>query len=89
MTGGIHLPANDIFKGIVLKQRKVECRKLAREKTVCEHQEKTETNAKIIQAAKGGDVTKLTLANLGILLTWYQHANIAKMNKPEWLAAWA
>jgi hypothetical protein len=87
-TGGVHLTANDIFKGIVLKQRKVERGKLTREKTVRERQEKNEMNAKIIQAAKGGDVTKLTLADLGILLTWYQHANIAKMNKPERLAVW-
>jgi hypothetical protein len=29
------------------------------------------------------------LADLGVLLTWYQHANIAKRNKPERLAAWA
>ena len=53
-TGGIHLTANGIFKSIVLKQRMVECGKLVREKTVCEHQEKTETNAKIILVAKGG-----------------------------------
>ncbi len=42
----------------------------------------------IIQAAKGGDVTKLTTADLTILLTWYQHANVAKMKKDEKLAAW-
>ena len=29
VTGGVHLTANDIFKGIVLKQRKVEREKLA------------------------------------------------------------
>ena len=29
------------------------------------------------------------MADLGVLLTWYQHANIAKRNKPERLAAWA
>ncbi len=86
-TGGIHLTANDIFKGIVLKQREVTREKLAREKTVRERQEKTETNAKVIQAGKGKDVTKLTLADLGILLTWYQCANVAKMKKPEKLAA--
>jgi hypothetical protein len=33
-------------------------------------------------------VTKLTLADLGILRTWYQCANVAKMKKPERLAAW-
>ena len=35
-TGGVHLTANDIFKGIVLKQRKVTREKLASEKTVRE-----------------------------------------------------
>ena len=38
-TGGVHLTANDIFKGIVLKQRKVERGKLAKEKTVRMRQE--------------------------------------------------
>ena len=87
-TGGVHLTANDIFKGIVLKQRKVAREKLAREKTVRERQEKVESNAMIIQAAKGGDVTKLTRTNLTVLLTWYQHANVAKMKKDKKLAAW-
>jgi hypothetical protein len=87
-TGGVHLTANDIFKGIVLKQRKVAHEKLAREKTVRERQEKVERNAMIIQAAKGGDVTKLTGANLTVLFTWYQHANVAKMKKDEKLAVW-
>ncbi len=45
-TGGVHLTANDIFKGIVLKQRKVTREKLAREKTVRERQEKTETRTR-------------------------------------------
>ena len=53
-----------------------------------ERQEKVERNAMIIQAAKGGDVTKLTGANLTVLLTWYQHANVAKMKKDEKLAVW-
>ncbi len=63
-TGGVHLTANDIFKGIVLKQRKITCEKLAREKTVRERQEKTEANAKIIQAGKGKD-DKTYLGRLG------------------------
>ena len=33
-------------------------------------------------------MTKLTLADLGVLLTWYQRANVTKMKKPERLAAW-
>ncbi len=53
-TGGGHLTANDIFKGIVLKQRKVAREELAREKTMRERQEKVETNAMIILAANGG-----------------------------------
>jgi len=47
-----------------------------------------ERNAMIIQAAKGRDVTKLTGADLTVLLTWYQHANVAKMKKAKKLAAW-
>ncbi len=77
-TGGVHLTANDIFKGIVLKQWKAARKKLAREKTVCERQEKVERNAMIIQVTKGGDVTKLTGADLTVLLTWYQHANVGQ-----------
>ncbi len=53
-TGGVHLTANDIFKGIVLKQCKVEHEKLTKEKTVRMRQEKTAMNAMIIQAVKGG-----------------------------------
>ncbi len=87
-TGGVHLTANDIFKSIVLKQCKVQREKLAKEKIVRERQEKIETNAKIIQAAKGGDVTKLTSSDLTILLTWYQHPRAAGMKKDEKLAAW-
>jgi hypothetical protein len=33
-------------------------------------------------------VTKLTGADLTILLTWYQHANVGKMKKDEKIAAW-
>ena len=33
-------------------------------------------------------MTKLTLADLGVLLTRYQRANVAKMKNPERLAAW-
>ena len=31
---------------------------------------------------------KLTVANLAVLLTWYQHANVAKMKKDKKLAVW-
>ena len=54
VTSGVHLTTNDIFKGIVLKQRKVARETLAMEKTMREHQEKVERNAMIIQAERGG-----------------------------------
>jgi hypothetical protein len=53
MNAAPNLTANDIFKGIVLKQRKVAREKLAWEKTVRERQVKVERNTMIIQAAKG------------------------------------
>ena len=31
---------------------------------------------------------KLTGANLTVLLTWYQHANVAKMKKDKKSATW-
>ncbi len=87
-TGGIHLTTNDIFKGIVLKQRKLTREKLAKEKVVRERQEKVETKAMAILAEKGDDLTKLTAADLTVLLTWHQHAKVATMKKAEKLAAW-
>jgi hypothetical protein len=61
-TGGIHLMANNIFQGIVLKQRKILCEKLAKEKTVREHQERIEKSAMDIQAKKGGIILNSPLA---------------------------
>jgi len=58
------------------------------QKTVCERQEKVEMNVMIIQAAKGGGVTKLTGAKLTVLLTWNQNANVDKMKKEEKPAVW-
>jgi hypothetical protein len=87
-TGGVYLTANDIYKGIVLKECKLLCKKLKKEKTVHEHQERIETNALHIQATKGGDHTKLTSRHLTILLTWHQHAKVATMKKEDMLAAW-
>ncbi len=86
-TGSVHLTANDIFKGIVLKQRKLLRKKLKKEKMLHERQERIETNALHIQATKGGDHTKLTSSNLTILLTWHEHAKVATMKKEDKLAA--
>ncbi len=80
-TSGIHLTANDIFRGIVLKQRKLLYKKIKKEQMVCEHQERIETNMLHIQAMKSGDHTKLTSSNLTILLTWHQHAKVATMKR--------
>jgi hypothetical protein len=87
-TGGIHLTANNIFKGIALKQHKLTRKKLTKEKTVHEHHKKIEMNVMMIQVAKGKDVTKLTSSNLTVHLTWHQHAKVATMKKDEKLAAW-
>jgi hypothetical protein len=48
---------------------------------VSERQEKVETKAMTILAAKGNDNTKLTAAYLTVLLTWHQHAKVATMKK--------
>ena len=87
-TGGVHLTANDIFKGIALKQRKLLREKLKQEKKVCERQGRIEDDALHIQAMKGGDNTMLTSSDLTILLTWHQHAKVATMKKDAKLAAW-
>jgi hypothetical protein len=87
-TSGIHLTANDIFGGIVLKQRKLLHKKIKKKKMVCEHQERNETNALHIQATKSGDHMKLTSSNLTILLTWHQHAKVATIKREDKLAAW-
>ena len=78
-TGGVHLTANDIFKGIALKQRKLLREKLKQEKKVRERQGRIEDDALHIQAMKSGDNTMLTSSDLTILLTWHQHAKVATM----------
>ena len=45
-------------------------------------------NVMIIRAAIGGDVTNFTGANLTVLLTWYQNANVDKMKKDKKPAVW-
>ena len=68
-TGGVHLMSNDIFMGIVLKQRKILREKLAKEKTLRQQQERTESNALAILEAAGGDATKIKGTDLTILLS--------------------
>jgi len=87
-TGGVHLTSNDIFMGIVLKQRKILREKLAKEKTLHQRQERTESNALAIFEAAGGDATKIKGSDLTILLSWHQHPKVADMKKEEKLSAW-
>ncbi len=67
-TGGVHLMSNDIFKGIMLKQRRILREKLAMEKTLRQQQERTESNALTILEAAGGNATKIKGSDLTILL---------------------
>ncbi len=82
-TGGVHLTANDIFKSIELKQRKLTREKLAREKTLRERQERNQVAALDILQRKGENPTTLTSADLTALLTWHQHPKVAGMKKEE------
>jgi hypothetical protein len=68
-TGGVHLTLNDIFIGIVLKQRKILREKLAKEKTLRQRQERTELNTLAILEAAGGNATKIKAIDLTILLS--------------------
>ncbi len=52
-TGGVHLTSNDIFQSIALKQRKILCEKLGKNKTLRERQEKNESVALDILQRKG------------------------------------
>ena len=87
-TGGVHLTSNDIFMGIVLKQRKILREKLAKEKTLRQRQERTESKALAILETAGGDATKIKATDLTILLSWHQHPKVAGMKKEEKLSAW-
>lgn len=55
-----------------LKPRKILRENLAKEKKVCQKQERTESNGLDILQRKGDDVTKHNLGNLLILFTWHQ-----------------
>ena len=57
--------------GIVLKQRKILRKKLAKEKTLCQRQERTESKALAILKTAGGDTTKIKATDLTILLSWH------------------
>jgi hypothetical protein len=57
---------------MALKPRKVLRENLAKEKKVCQQQERTESNRLDILQRKGDDVTKHNSGNLLILLTWHQ-----------------
>ena len=87
-TATVHLMSNDIFMGIVLKQRKILREKLAKEKTLRQRQERTESNALAILEAAGGNATKIKGSGLTILLSWHQHPKVAGMKKEEKLSAW-
>ena len=74
--------------GIVLKQRKILREKLAKEKTLRQRQERTESKALAILETAGGDATKIKATDLTILLSWHQHPKVAGMKKEEKLSAW-
>ena len=61
--------SNDIFMGIVLKQRKILRKKLAKDKTLRQRQEWTELNTLAILKAAGGNATKIKATDLTILLS--------------------
>jgi hypothetical protein len=82
-TGGIHLTANDIFKSIALKERKLTREKLKREKTLRDRQERNQVAAEEILQEKGENPTTLTSAELSALLTWHQFPKVASMKKEE------
>ena len=81
--------SNDIFVGIVLKQHKILPKKLAKEKTLRQRQERTESNTLAILEAAGGDTTKIKATDLTILLSWHQHPKVAGMKKEGKLSVWA
>jgi hypothetical protein len=79
--------SNNIITGIVLKQRKILHEKLAKEKTLRQRQERTESNALAILEAAGGDTTKIKATDFTILLSWHQHPEVAGMKNEEKLSA--
>jgi len=80
-TGGVHLTANDIFKSIALKQRKILREKLGKDKTLRERQEKNESVALDILQRKGENPTTMTGTD-------HQHPKVASLNKNAKFVAW-
>ena len=60
-TGGVHLTVKDIFQSIALKQRKILCEKLGKDKTLRERQEKNKSVALDILQRKGENSTTMTM----------------------------
>ncbi len=65
-TSSIHLTASNIFQGITLKQRKIPCKKLRKEKTLRQRQEKNQDVTLDILQRKGDDLTTLTWTDLTV-----------------------
>jgi hypothetical protein len=74
-TGGVHLTGNNIFQDIAFKQRKILHKRLRKEKTLHQCQEKNQDIAFDILQRKGEDLTTLTSADLTALLTWHCRAH--------------
>ncbi len=87
-TGVVHLTANNIFQSIALKQFKILCEKLGKDKTLHEHQEKSKYTAFDILERKGENLTMLTGTDLTAVLTWHQHPKVAGMKKDAKFVAW-
>ena len=87
-TGGVHLMSNNIFKGIVLKQRKLQIEKLTKENTLHQRQERIESSALSILELAGGNISQIKSTDLTTLVTWHQHPKVASMKKGDKLTAW-
>jgi hypothetical protein len=80
--------ANDILLSIALKQRKILCEKLGKDKTLHERQEKNESVALDILQRKGENPPMLTGTDLTALLTWHQHPKVASLKNDAKFVAW-
>jgi len=77
-----------MFKAIELKRRKILRERLAKEKTLCQRQERAESNAWAILEKTANDPTKLTASDLTMLLTWHQQPKVASIKKDAKLNTW-
>ena len=82
------MTSNVMDKAIKQKRRKILRERLAKEKTLRQRQERTESNAWAILEKTANDPTKLTASDLTILLTWHQQPKVASMKKDAKLNAW-